>query len=138
MLRETKTDQARRGDGVDAEAAYPGIARIAVSTRLSESLAFPPKMRVGDFAGAYKRAIVYRSVDHAERNVGIFESEAGVLTTDSFPVNEFVYLLEGHLVTTDADGTRQEFYPGDSFVIPKGWAGTWEMRTRLKKVRVDF
>jgi uncharacterized cupin superfamily protein len=125
-------------NGIDVKGTHPGIERIAVSTPLNESLVFPPEMCVGDFDGAYKRVIIYKSVDHADRNVGIFESDAGVLITVGYAVNEFIYVLEGHLVTTDADGTLHEFYPGDSFVIPKGWVGRWDMKTRLKKLRVNF
>jgi hypothetical protein len=28
--------------------------------------------------------------------------------------------------------------PGDAFVIPKGWAGTWDMKTHFKKIIVNF
>ena len=31
-----------------------------------------------------------------------------------------------------------EFHPGDAFVIPKGWVGTWDMTTRFKKIIVNF
>ena len=52
----------------------------------------------------------------------------------NYPANEFVYVREGELVTLDADGTRHEFHPGNTFVIPKGWAGTWDMETRFRKI----
>lgn len=56
----------------------------------------------------------------------------------SYPLDEFVYVLEGDLVTLDNDGTRHEFHPGDALVIPKGRAGIWDMRTRFKKIIVNF
>jgi hypothetical protein len=34
--------------------------------------------------------------------------------------------------------TRHEFHPGDALVIPKGWVGTWDMKTRFKKIIVNF
>jgi len=53
----------------------------------------------------------------------IWGSEAGVLKAGNYPLNEFVYVLEGDLVTT---------------VIPKGWVRTWDMKTRFKKIIVNF
>jgi uncharacterized cupin superfamily protein len=47
-------------------------------------------------------------------------------------------VLEGHLIVTNHSGRREEFNPGDTFVIPKGWAGTWNMTTRFKKQYVAF
>jgi hypothetical protein len=44
-----------------------------------------------------------------------------------FPVDEFVLVMSGKLILTDAGGRVQEFVAGDSLVVPKGWIGTWEM-----------
>jgi uncharacterized cupin superfamily protein len=56
-------------------------------------------------------------------------SEPGALKAGNYPLDEFVYVLEGDVVTLDADGTRHEFHPGDALVIPKGWVGLWDMKT---------
>src|SRR5712664_865627 len=74
----------------------------------------------------------------AGNKVAFWGSEAGALKAGNYPLDEFVYVLEGDLVTVDADGTRHEFHPGDALVIPKGWAGTWDMKTRFKKIIVNF
>ena len=66
------------------------------------------------------------------------ESEAGALKAGNYPLDEFVYVLEGELITIDADGTRHEFHPGDALIMPKGWAGIWDMKTRFKKLLVNF
>ena len=44
-----------------------------------------------------------------------------------FPVDEFVLVMSGKLILTDAGGRVQEFTAGDSLVVPKGWIGTWKM-----------
>jgi uncharacterized cupin superfamily protein len=44
-----------------------------------------------------------------------------------FPVDEFVLVMSGKLILTDAGGRVQEFVAGDSLVVPKGWVGTWKM-----------
>ncbi len=41
--------------------------------------------------------------------------------------DEFVMVLSGKLILTDADGVSQEFVAGDSLVVPNGWTGTWQM-----------
>jgi len=46
--------------------------------------------------------------------------------------------LQGEVVTIDADGTRHVIHPGDAVIIPKAWAGTWNMETRFKKIIVNF
>ena len=45
---------------------------------------------------------------------------------------------KGHLIITNRSGRLEEFDPGDAFVIPKGWAGTWNMTARFKKQYAAF
>jgi uncharacterized cupin superfamily protein len=99
---------------------------------------YPPQVPVGSFDGAYIEATVYKSGVFAGNRVAFWESEAGALRSSSFPKDEFVYVLEGTVVTTETDGTKHEFHPGDTFVLPKGWAGLWDMKTRFKKMIVNF
>ena len=44
-----------------------------------------------------------------------------------FPFDEFILVMSGKLILTDAGGQVQEFVAGDSLVVPKGWIGTWQM-----------
>ena len=37
------------------------------------------------------------------------------------------------MILTDADGEAQEFKAGDAFVIPAGFAGTWETIEPVRK-----
>ena len=128
--------------GLESSAAAaeprPGIVPVPPNALLTERRVYPPGIAVGDFDGAYRMATLYKSAVFAANKVAIWESEAGVLKASNYPMDEFIYVLEGHLVTIDADGTRREFHPGDSFVLPKGWAGTWDMKSRFKKIIVNF
>ena len=47
--------------------------------------------------------------------------------SDPFPVDEYVLVLSGKLILTDARGTAHEYLPGDSLVVPKGFTGIWKM-----------
>jgi uncharacterized cupin superfamily protein len=75
---------------------------------------------------------------YAGNKVAFWESEAGVLRSFNYPLDEFSYVLEGSVVMTDADGTRHEFGVGDTFLLPNGWVGTWDMKTHFKKIIVNF
>lgn len=124
--------------GAAGEGPHPGIALVPLDAQLTERGVYPPGIPVGNFDGAYALATMYKSGAFAGNKVALWGSEAGALKARNYPLDEFVYVLEGDLVTVDADGARHEFHPGDAFVIPKGWAGTWDMKTRFKKIIVNF
>jgi uncharacterized protein len=44
----------------------------------------------------------------------------------SYTEHEFCHLLEGQVVLTAEDGREWRFGPGDAWVIPAGFSGTWE------------
>ena len=52
----------------------------------------------------------------------------------SYDEDEFVLILEGRCILTSAEGIAEAFGPGDSFVIPHGFQGTWETLEPLRKV----
>src|SRR5690348_761742 len=41
--------------------------------------------------------------------------------------SEFCHLIRGRVRLENLDGERWEFGPGDAFVVPSGFAGTWEV-----------
>ena len=58
----------------------------------------------------------------------VYEDDAATFAvTDPFPYDEYVLVLSGKLILTDANGQVQEFAAGDSLVVPKGFTGTWKM-----------
>ncbi len=119
-----------------AKTAPPEITRVDRAATPTENAKYPSEMVVkGD--GAYTGLIEYRSEDR-KFSVGLWQSEPGILKTDAYPHDEYCLVLEGNLVVTNRSGSRDEFKPGDTFVIPKGWAGTWNMTTRFKKQYVAF
>ena len=124
--------------GAAGEGSHPGIIRIPLDTQLTERAVYAPGIAVGNFDGAYRMATMYKSGVFAGNKVAFWGSEAGALKAGNYPLDEFVYVLEGDLVTMDTDGNRHEFHPGDALIIPKGWAGTWDMKTRFKKIIVNF
>ena len=58
----------------------------------------------------------------------IYEDDAATFAvTDPFPFDEYVLVMSGKLILTDAGGQVHEFVAGDSLVVPKGFTGTWKM-----------
>jgi uncharacterized protein len=67
----------------------------------------------------------YFSDDTGQFFCGIWESSPGKWRV-TYVENEFCGILSGRVALTGADGKAQEFKAGDAFVIPAGFAGTWE------------
>lgn len=65
--------------------------------------------------------------------VGVWEAGMGKIAIDDFPFTEYVLMISGRVIVTDSDGTSRVFSAGDTFVIPKGWSGDWDVRERMKK-----
>jgi hypothetical protein len=73
-----------------------------------------------------------------ELRAEVFESSPAKTNHRTRPTDgdEFVYVLSGKLILTEPDGTVQEFRPGDSLVLPMGYAGTWEMQGNYRELAV--
>lgn len=116
---------------------------VTVGNHLAGKVArakYPPEMVAPGqrkFDGTYLESIAFATQDR-QYTVRIWESGPGVLQTDGYPYDEYCLVLSGRLKITNASGSTREFEPGDSFVIPKGWRGTWDMRTRFRKLYIDL
>lgn len=69
--------------------------------------------------------------------VEVYEAEPAKLKIDEpWPYDEFIYLLSGKLVLTDARGEVAQFVAGESLVVPKGFLGIWEMQGKFRELVV--
>jgi uncharacterized cupin superfamily protein len=59
------------------------------------------------------------------------------LKLTDWPVDEFVYILDGKVEITGPKGIKRIYGPADAFVIPKGFSGTWSQLSRIKKLTVS-
>ncbi len=46
---------------------------------------------------------------------------------DPYPFDQFIQVLNGRTILTGKDGKAEEFVVGDSFVLPKGFLGSWQL-----------
>ncbi len=69
--------------------------------------------------------------------VAVFEASPAVIDISGpFPYDEFVLVLEGQVTLTNIDGGKQTYNPGDTFLVPKGWLGTWDMPGKYREMIV--
>ena len=68
---------------------------------------------------------------------GIWASEVGKWKV-RYTEEEYCRLLEGRCVITDSEGRTLTFDAGDSFVMPRDFAGTWEVVAPARKVFVVY
>ena len=75
-----------------------------------------------------------------ELRVSIFESTPAKTSHRTRPtdIDEFVYVLSGKLILTETNGTKHEYRPGDSLVLPVGYTGTWEMQGNYRELVVQM
>ena len=69
--------------------------------------------------------------------VGLWRSEVGKWHI-AYGEEEFCHMLEGTSVITDGDGRAVTVTAGESFVVPSGFVGTWEVVERTTKRFVIF
>lgn len=68
---------------------------------------------------------------------GVWSATKGVWRV-RYTEHEFCHLVEGRVAITSLDGERVELAAGDSFVIPAGFAGTWEVLEDCRKLYAIF
>ncbi len=67
--------------------------------------------------------------------VSVFEASPAVIdVSEPFPYDEFVLVLEGKVILTNFDGGSRTYNPGDTFLVPKGWLGTWAMPVKYREM----
>ncbi|MEO7774933.1 MAG: cupin domain-containing protein [Steroidobacteraceae bacterium] len=68
-------------------------------------------------------------------SAGYWRSEPGKWRV-SYSEEEFCQILEGVSILTDVAGTAVTVSSGDSFVVPGGFSGTWEVVETTRKLFV--
>ncbi|HEY0961476.1 MAG TPA: cupin domain-containing protein [Pseudomonadales bacterium] len=100
--------------------------------------AIPPDAYQDILVGGELNMRVASLFEGSELRVSIFESTPAKTDHRTRPtdVDEFVYVLSGKLILTEPSGTQHEFVPGQAFVLPVGYTGTWEMQGNYRELVV--
>lgn len=85
-------------------------------------------------AGTPRQAIdnLYASADQAFQ-CGLWEGEVGAWRVH-YTEHELCHMLAGRVRLIGDDGTEAGFTAGDSFVIPAGFTGVWEVLEPARKL----
>ena len=89
-------------------------------------------------AGAPRASVDNRYSDPSQQfHCGIWTSTPGRWRV-SYSEHEFCVLLEGRVRLVASDGAVAEFGPGDAFVVPAGYTGSWETLESARKYYAIF
>jgi uncharacterized cupin superfamily protein len=78
-----------------------------------------------------------RVLHQGEVVVAIYEAKPALIDiSDPFPYDEFVLVLEGQVTLTHIDGEKQTYKASETFLVPKGFLGTWDMPGNYREMIV--
>ena len=88
-----------------------------------------------DFLGDAQTEIGHTAFTNAQGNVtaGVWECSPCLETIERYGVDEICTVLGGSVTVTGEDGIAHTFGPGDSFVMPQDFKGTWHITETLRK-----
>jgi hypothetical protein len=67
----------------------------------------------------------------------VYEDDALTMSiSEPFPHDEFILVLNGVLILTDASGAERTYTAGDSLVLPKGFTGIWNASANFRELVV--
>ncbi len=88
-----------------------------------------------DFLVSDPTETVHTPFTNTQGNVtaGVWECSPCKEEIERYGVDELCAVLSGSVTITNADGQAETFGPGDSFVMPQDFKGTWHITETLKK-----
>lgn len=66
-------------------------------------------------------------------SVGVWQCTPGKWRV-TYAQDELSVMLAGRLLITDPDGKSRRFGAGDSFAVPAGFRGTWEVMETVRRI----
>lgn len=106
------------------------IITFRTAAEAGEQYRVPPAKRI---EGDPLQTVWVHYTDPSGRfSAGVWLSEPGKWRV-SYDEDEYCHMLEGRSVVTPDGGPSVTVAAGDSFVIPRGFVGTWEVVERTRK-----
>jgi uncharacterized protein len=124
----------------DDEARGRGYAEATSTTRMVSALPHPrPQAFDPDLAISPQGEAVLEgySSENGAFTTGTWTHAGGTMRVE-FNYDEVCVLLDGHVRLADDTGYTAEFRACETFVIPKGFKGTWETVEPVRKHYVIF
>lgn len=99
---------------VGSEASDPGYLELPP---------WPEAMRVSGTLRQWQK-VAFKG----EELIGVlWRSESGTIRIDDYPYDQAVVVMRGSLRLRDDSGKEQQFGPGGTFLLPRGFKGLWIM-----------
>ena len=126
--------------GPDAESR---TGQTSVVSLLTDPL---KKMRLEELPPWPQEVVLSGANEHGQKELhsgnivaALYGAEAARLSVgEPFPYDEYVVVLAGEVTLTSDGGHSKTFATGDSFLVPKGWTGIWDMPQQyLEKIVVE-
>jgi uncharacterized cupin superfamily protein len=122
---------------LSAHADEPKIVKVGSSpAELAQLLASPAAVKKTTPVRTTTAVPIFNSKDE-KMTSGLFVSTAGHAEYESYPANEFIYIIDGEATLTSADGSVLTIKKGDALIIQKGWKGNWTT-SGYQKFFVDY
>lgn len=113
----------------------PAIVDFKSATpEISTSRPAPERLLAGDPQHSVRN---YFSDVTGQFFAGVWQSSPGRWRV-RYSENEFCHLILGRIRIEDEHGAEWSFQAGDSFVIPAGFVGTWQVLEPTQKLYVVF
>lgn len=93
--------------------------------------------RVSKEPASFAAVSKYSSTDR-RLDASVKRFERITLALSDWPIDEFIYLLEGQVELTDAQGNVRTFSKSEAFILPKGFTGTWRQLSTVEMVTVEY
>ena len=106
------------------------VARVVETVRFDST-------QVGDEGPRVTSRLLYADPSGAFKT-GFWSALAGPPAAINYTMDEMCVLLAGEVRLVDAAGHGQTYRAGDTFVIPKGFVGTWQTVADVRKFYAVF
>ncbi len=115
-----------------APEVLPLNAKELREMKLESTPPFPAEMVLEGKSEHWQRVL-----HQGEVVVAIYEAKPALIDiSDPFPYDEFVLVLEGQVTLTHINGEKQTYKAGETFLVPKGFLGTWDMPGNYREMIV--
>ncbi len=85
-----------------------------------------------------QRGHLYLNDEDAGLMIGVWDCTAYTSVMGPYPVNEFMFVLEGSVTMVLSDGCEETISAGQAFIIPKGLVCQWKQPGYIRKYFVIF
>ena len=80
----------------------------------------------------------YYASEDGSLTAGVWHCTPHTLRLAPYPVDEFMFVLEGSVAIVHEDGHEEVFRAGDAFVIPRGLRCAWKQTESIRKYYVIY